>query len=73
MDRATTGKTLCFVTLTYGSRTVNRMDSLHQTVNGLFGNPDWVESFTVVACEFPGPNSFICKGVMNQNVARVCK
>ena len=56
MDRAATGKTLCFVTLTYGSRTANRTDSLHQTVNGLVGNVDWGESFTVVACEFPGPN-----------------
>ena len=56
MDRATTGKTLCFVTLTYGRQTANEMDSLHQTVSGLVGNVDWGESFTIVACEFPGPN-----------------
>ena len=57
MDRAATGKTL-FVTLTYGSRTVSRTDSLHQTVNGLVGNVDWGESLTVAACEFLGLNSF---------------
>ena len=57
VDRAATGKTFCFVTLTYGSRTANRMDSLHQIVNGLVGNVDWGESFTVVVCEFPGPNT----------------
>ena len=34
------------------------MDSLFQTVNGLVGNIDWGESLTVVACEFPGLNSF---------------
>ena len=56
MDRAATGKTFVFVTLTYGSRTANQMDSLHQTVNGLVGNVIWGESFTVVSCEFPGPN-----------------
>ena len=36
----------------------NRMDSLHQTINGIVGNVDWGESLTVVACEFPGLNSF---------------
>ena len=46
-----------FVTLTYGSRTVNRIDSLYQTVNGLVGNVDWGESLAVVAYEFPGLNS----------------
>ena len=34
------------------------MDSLYQTVNGLVGNVDWVESLTIAACEFPGLNSF---------------
>ena len=34
------------------------MDSLYQIVNGLVGNIDWGESLTVVACEFPGPNTF---------------
>ena len=43
--------------LTYGSWTVNRMDSLYQTVNGLVGNVDWGESLTVIACEFPGLNT----------------
>ena len=56
LDRAATGKTLCFVTLTYGSRTANRTDSLDQTVNGLVGNVDWEDFFTVVTYEFPGPN-----------------
>ena len=49
-----------FVTLTYGSRTANRTDSLYQTVGGLVGNADWGESLTVAACEFPGLNSSIC-------------
>ena len=48
-----------FVTLTYGSRTANRMDSLYQTVSGLVGNADWGESLTVAACEFPGLNRMI--------------
>ena len=56
MDRAATGKSLCFFYLTYDSRTANRTDSLHQIVNGLVGNIDWGESLTVAACEFPGPN-----------------
>ena len=47
-----------FCYLTYDSRTTNRTDSLYQTVNGLVGNVDWGESLTVVAYEFPGPNSF---------------
>ena len=47
-----------FCYLTYGSRTANQTDSLYQTINGLVGNVDWVESLTVVACEFPGSNSF---------------
>ena len=51
-------KPFFFVTLTYGSWTANRMDSLYQTVNGLVGNVDWGESLTVVACEFPGLNTF---------------
>ena len=55
MDRAATGKPFV-CRLTYGIRTVNRTDSLHQTVNGLVGNVDWGESFTVVACEFPSLN-----------------
>ena len=42
--------------LTYGSRTVNRTDSLYQTVNGLVGNVDWGDSFTVGTYEFLGPN-----------------
>ena len=57
MDRVATSKTLCFVTLTYGSRTANRTDSLHQIVNGLVGNVDWGESLAIVACEFPILNS----------------
>ena len=32
------------------------MDSLYQTVNGLVGNIDWGESFTIFAYEFPSPN-----------------
>ena len=48
-----------FVTLTYGSQTVNRTDSLYQTINGLVGNVDWGESLTVAACEFPGTNKRI--------------
>ena len=47
-----------FVTLTYGSRTIDRTDSLYQTVSGLVGNADWGESLTVGTCEFPGLNSF---------------
>ena len=46
-----------FCHLTYGSRTANRTDSLHQTINGLVGNVDWGESLAFVACEFPGLNS----------------
>ena len=57
MDRAATGKTFVFVTLTYGNRTANRMDSLYQTVNGLVGNVDWGESLSVVSYEFPGLNT----------------
>ena len=57
VDRATTGKTFVFVTLTYGSRTANQTDSLYQTVNGLVGNVDWGESLTVVACDFLGLNT----------------
>ena len=37
MDRAANGKTFVFCYLTYGSQTVNRMDSLHQTVMGCLG------------------------------------
>ena len=59
VDRAATGKTLCFVTLTYGGRTANQTDSLYQTVNGIVGNVDWGESLTVAACDFPGPNTFM--------------
>ena len=55
MDWAATGKAV-FCTLTYGSRIANQTDSLHQTVNGLVGNVDWGESFTVVAYKFPGLN-----------------
>ena len=58
MGRAATGTAFVFVTLTYGSWTVNRTNALFQTVNGIVGNVDWGESLTVVACEFPGPNSF---------------
>ena len=58
MDRAASGKTFVFVTLTYGSQTANRMDSPYQILNGLFGNVDWGESLTIVACEFQGLNSF---------------
>ena len=57
VNRATTGKTFVFVTLTYGIRTANWMDSPYQTVRGLVGNIDWGESLTVVACKFPGLNS----------------
>ena len=57
VDRATTGKTFVFVTLTYGSRIANRMDSLYQIVNGLVGNIDWGEYLTVVAYEFPSLNT----------------
>ena len=57
VGRAATGKAfVCY--LTYGSQTVNRMDSLYQTINGLVGNIDWGESLTVAACKFPGLNSF---------------
>ena len=42
--------------LTYGSRTVNRTDSLYQKVNGLVGNIDWGESLTVAAYDFRGLN-----------------
>ena len=59
MDRAATDKTLCSVTLTYGSRTANRTDSLHQTVNGIVGNVDWGESLTVAAWEFQGSNTVL--------------
>ena len=59
MDRAATGKAFVFVTLTYGSQTANRTDSLYQTVNGLVGNVDWGESLAVAACEFPGLNTSI--------------
>ena len=59
MDQAATGKAFVFVTLTYGSWTTNRTDSLYQTFNGLVGNIDWGESLIVVACEFPGPNTLI--------------
>ena len=45
-----------FITLTYGSRTVNRTDSLYQTINGLVGNVVWGESLTVAAWEFLGLN-----------------
>ena len=47
-----------FCYLTYSIQTVNQIDSLYQAVNGLVGNVDWGESLTIVACEFPGPNSF---------------
>ena len=57
MYRAVTGEAFVLY-LTYGIRIANRTDSPYQTVNGLVGNVDWGESFTVVACEFPGPNSF---------------
>ena len=57
MDRAITGEALCLY-LTYGSRTVNRTDSLYQTVNGIVGNVDWGESLILVSCEFLGLNSF---------------
>ena len=59
VDQAATGKAFVFFTLTYGSRTANRTDSLYQTVNGIFGNVDWGESLTVVTCEFPGLNTLI--------------
>ena len=59
MDQDATGKASIFVTLTYSGWTVNQMDSLYQTVNGLVGNVDWGESLTIFACEFPGLNSFI--------------
>ena len=55
MDQAVTGKAFVLF-LTYGSRTVNRMDSLYQTVSGIVGNADWGESLSVVACKFPGLN-----------------
>ena len=57
MDRAVAGKSFVFVTLTYGSWTVNRTDSPYQIVNGLVGNVDWGESLTVVAYEFQGLNT----------------
>ena len=57
VDRAAAVKALCCVTLTYDSWTINRTDSLYQTVNGLVGNVDWGESLPVVAYEFPGPNT----------------
>ena len=62
VDRSATGKTfvlLLDLTLTYGSRTANWTDSLHQTVNGLVGNVDWGESFAIVACDFLGLNTFL--------------
>ena len=37
MDQAATGKTFYFCYLTYGSRTANRTDSLHQTIMGQLG------------------------------------
>ena len=58
VNRAATGKTFFFVTLTYGSQT----DSLHQTVNGLVGNVDRGESLTVDACDFPGLNKLVLEG-----------
>ena len=58
MDQAVTG-TAFVLYLTYGSRTVNRTDSLYETVNGLVGNVDWGESLTVVACKFWGLNALI--------------
>ena len=56
MDRAVTGKAFVLY-LTYGSRTVNRTDSLYQTINELVGNVDCGESLTVVAYEFLGLNT----------------
>ena len=57
MDQAITSKAFVLY-LTYSSRTVNRTDSLYQTVNGLVGNVDWGESLTIAACKFQGLNSF---------------
>ena len=60
MDQAATGETfVCY--FTYGSRTINWMDSLYQKVNGLVGNIDWGESLSVVAYEFPGLNRRIAQ------------
>ena len=59
MGRAATGTAFVFVTLTYGSQTVNRTDSLYEKASGLFGNADWGESLTVAACEFPGLNTVV--------------
>ena len=47
-----------FCYLTYGSRTANRTNSLHETVNGLVRNVDWGESLAVVSYGFPCLNSF---------------
>ena len=60
MDRAVTGKAFVLY-LTYGSRTVNRTDSLFQTFNELVGNVDWGESLTVAACEFRGHDTSIIR------------
>ena len=43
------------------------MDSLYQIVNGLFGNVDWGESFTVAACKFPGLNKLILSNWVSFN------
>ena len=56
MDRAVTGEAFILY-LTYGIRTVNRMDSLYQIVNGLVENVDWGESLSIVTCDFLGLNS----------------
>ena len=54
MGRAATGKAVvCY--LTYGSRTVNRTDSLYQTVSGLVGKADWGESLTVCRLRISRP------------------
>ena len=61
MDRAATGKTL-FVTLTYGSRTVSRTDSLHQTVNGLVGNVDWENPLLLQPANFQASTVLALEG-----------
>ena len=57
MDQAVIGEAFVLY-LTYGSRTVSRMDSLYQIVNGLVEIVDWGESLTIVACKFPGLNKW---------------
>ena len=57
VDQATTGKTLYFCYLTYGSRTAKPDGFPIPNSHGLVGNVGWGESLAVVACDFPGLNT----------------